>query len=1154
MGDRLVFGVLGPLEVRLDGAAVRVGGPRQRALLGLLLCHANRVVSRDQLIEELLGDQPPATADRMLRVQVSRLRKALADGNSQPRLQARPPGYLLRVEDGELDLHAFEQQIAAGRQALADGDPARAAGLLREAESLWRGRPLADLEFESFARLEVRRLETLRMQVVEDRIDAELALGRHAFVCPELEQLVTEHPLRERLRGQLMVALYRCGRQADALETYRAGRSLLVEELAVEPGPALRKLQLAVLEQDTALELPPFTARQDSRYPRDSQDPRDTGDSTPPADVPAARAAPGPDLGAPPPRQTRRALRARRIVPALGAAAALAALALVPLSRHGTAPTSLNGDLLALVSTSDGTVRATVPLPAPPADVAAGSGSVWVAEPDAGLVARVDPSRRAVAASIPVGTKPGHVVAADGQVWVLDRDDRTLARIDPRTNTVAQTIVLPGQPGDVLFSAGTLWIASRDDGTVRRIDPGTGRTKSVVSTGGNPSSLAASDGAVWVATDGSGSVSRIDTRTGTVTNTIHVGDAPAVMAAAASGLWVLDPLDATVARVDPRRDAVTATIALGGQPAALAESGGDIWIADRGDGTLLRLAPGHDVVTRFGLGGHLSALAAAGGGLWAAIDASGAGHRGGTLTAVYSLANINTIDPAADTSTGVPPPQFFGLTNDGLVTLNHVAGPDGTRLVPDLALALPAPAGHGHTYTFRLRPGIRYSTGALVRPGDVTRSFERLFRLGGAGAPYYQAISGAAACLKAPSTCDLSRGVAADDRAGTVTFHLTRPDPDFLSKLTLAYADVLPATTPGRQARTPLPATGPYMISRYTPGRELLMVRNPRFREWSAAAQPAGNPDRVLIRLDLSGARGAAAVAGGRADFLLSIGQVPSGASYLQRYRSQLRINPLLITGFLALNVNAPPFNDLRVRQAVNLALDREHTAVGWGGPLAAQPTCQILPPGLVGYQRYCPYTRHAVADGRWRAPDLARARRLIAASGTAGMQVTVWNDFPLPQGATNEADDMVQTLRQLGYRASLRLLPDSTFFAFTNDSRNHAQVIDAGWSADYASADDFIGKLACAYFVPGNGLATADPSEFCDPALDRQIARTAAEQATNPAAAAAQWARLDRQLTDLAIWVPTVTPNEVDFLSSRVRNYQYNPVWGALIDQFLIR
>jgi ABC-type transport system substrate-binding protein len=208
------------------------------------------------------------------------------------------------------------------------------------------------------------------------------------------------------------------------------------------------------------------------------------------------------------------------------------------------------------------------------------------------------------------------------------------------------------------------------------------------------------------------------------------------------------------------------------------------------------------------------------------------------------------------------------------------------------------------------------------------------------------------------------------------------------------------------------------MIGRYTPGQDLLMVRNPRFREWSAAAQPAGNPDRIVIRLDLSGARGAAAVADGTSDFLLSIGQVSSGAPYFQHHRSQLWINPQLITSFLSLNVNAAPFNDLRVRQAVNLALDRGRAVVGYGGPLAAQPTCQILPPGLAGYQRYCPYTRYAAADGSWRAPDLARARRLVAASGTAGMQVTVGDVLPSPQGAINEADDVVQALRQLGYRA----------------------------------------------------------------------------------------------------------------------------------------
>src|SRR5262249_446918 len=438
------------------------------------------------------------------------------------------------------------------------------------------------------------------------------------------------------------------------------------------------------------------------------------------------------------------------------------------------------------------------------------------------------------------------------------------------------------------------------------------------------------------------------------------------------------------------------------------------------------------------LGGRLSALAAAGGGLWAAADAAGASHRGGTLTSINSYAIIDTIDPAASTSPNVAPPQLFGLTNDGLVTLNHVAGPAGTRLVPDLALALPVPTGNGRTYTFRLRPGIRYSTGAPVKPSDVTHSFQRLFQLGSSGTAYYQAIAGATACLKAPRNCDLSRGIGADDRAGTVTFHLTKPDPDFLYKLTLAYADVLPAAIPGRQARTPLPATGPYMITRHLPGRELLLTRNPRFREWSAAAQPAGNPDRIGIRLGVSAAQGAAAVAGGSGDFLPGLGQIPGDAAYFLHHRSQLQINPVMITGFMFLNVNARPFNQLRVRQALNLALDRRHIVNSYGGPLAAQPACQILPPPLPGYRRYCAYTRSPAADGRWHRPDLARARRLVAASGTAGMKITVWNT-PTPPTAVAETRDTVTALRQLGYRVSLRLLPDSTYFTYTNDSRNHA-------------------------------------------------------------------------------------------------------------------
>jgi WD40 repeat protein/DNA-binding SARP family transcriptional activator len=251
---RLEFRILGPLAVRIDGASIAIGGPKQRALLALLLLSANRVVSRERLVEELFAEQSLNSADHALRNQVSRLRKVLAPAAAdEPRLVARAPGYLLRVEPGELDLEHFERLVAAGRETLAEGDPARAAESLRSAQHLWRGRPLADLEFEPFARVEVERLEELRLAAVEERIDAELVLGRQLALVPELEALGAEHPYRERFHAQLMLALYRSGRQAEGLKVYRRTRTLLTEELGLEPGIELQKLERAILVQDPAL-------------------------------------------------------------------------------------------------------------------------------------------------------------------------------------------------------------------------------------------------------------------------------------------------------------------------------------------------------------------------------------------------------------------------------------------------------------------------------------------------------------------------------------------------------------------------------------------------------------------------------------------------------------------------------------------------------------------------------------------------------------------------------------------------------------------------------------------------------------------------------------------------------------------------------------
>jgi predicted ATPase len=254
------FAILGPLEVRRDGRVVALGGAKPRALLAVLLLHANEPVSADRLAGALWGDEAPAGAVRTVQVHVSRLRRALGeDGDGL--LSTTAAGYVLRVRPGELDADRFERLVGDARAALADGRPGDAGGLLREALALWRGPPLADLAFEPFAQSEIQRLEEQRLEALEARLEADLAAGRHAELVGELQWLVGEHPLRERFSGQLMLALYRAGRQADALQAYRSAREALVEQLGVEPSEALRQLEQAILTHSAELASPPPAAR-----------------------------------------------------------------------------------------------------------------------------------------------------------------------------------------------------------------------------------------------------------------------------------------------------------------------------------------------------------------------------------------------------------------------------------------------------------------------------------------------------------------------------------------------------------------------------------------------------------------------------------------------------------------------------------------------------------------------------------------------------------------------------------------------------------------------------------------------------------------------------------------------------------------------------
>jgi DNA-binding SARP family transcriptional activator len=247
------FLVLGPLELVVDAAPVRLTARRQRALLAALLLRAGTVVPVGALIEALWGDDPPDSAASVLRLYVTNVRRCLPPG----RLVTRSPGYLLRLEEGELDAERFEELFADGRRALAQGNPRLARSLLGRALDLWRGAALADLAVESFAREAADRLDELRLQCVEERVAADLELGHHREAIAELELLVATNPLRDRLRGQLMLALYRAGRQADALACYRSGRDVLLREHGLDPGAELRALERRILQEDESLELVP---------------------------------------------------------------------------------------------------------------------------------------------------------------------------------------------------------------------------------------------------------------------------------------------------------------------------------------------------------------------------------------------------------------------------------------------------------------------------------------------------------------------------------------------------------------------------------------------------------------------------------------------------------------------------------------------------------------------------------------------------------------------------------------------------------------------------------------------------------------------------------------------------------------------------------
>jgi len=543
-------------------------------------------------------------------------------------------------------------------------------------------------------------------------------------------------------------------------------------------------------------------------------------------------------------------------------------------------------------------------------------------------------------------------------------------------------------------------------------------------------------------------------------------------------------------------------------------------------------------------------LAACGGGSSPKASGNAGGHQGGTTT-VLAPANPGTADPALNTGTLWS--QLID-TNDGLVAFNKVGGVQGTKIVADLATAVPVPSDGGRTYFFQVRPGIRYSNGATLKASDFTNVFDRMFKVNGpTTGTFYSGIIGAAQCLKHASTCDLSKGVVANDSAGTVTFHLSQPDPEFLDKLALPYAFAVPPSAPNKDVGTnPLPGTGPYKFVQYTPNQQMRLARNPYFKPWSVAAQPPGYPNQMLIKFGLSLEADVTQVENNQADGILSTTGLPTDRlnEISTRFASQTHVDPVPAIFYMALNTHVAPFNDVRVRQALNYATDRNAAVKIVGGPRLAVPSCQMLPPNFPGYQPYCPYTASPAAGGRgaWKGPDMAKAKQLISASHTNGMKVTIVNpNVPLGQ-ATGLY--FVSLLNQLGYRASLKQLAPAVQDPLVKNSQNKVQMSFQVWYLDYPAASDFLNVLTgCGSFHP-NSDANQNVAEFCNSKIQSDMSRALSAQLTNPNAANQLWARVDQEVTDQAPQIVMFNPKVVNFVSNRVGNFVANPQWQWLIDQ----
>ncbi|MEP6648877.1 MAG: ABC transporter substrate-binding protein [Lapillicoccus sp.] len=558
-------------------------------------------------------------------------------------------------------------------------------------------------------------------------------------------------------------------------------------------------------------------------------------------------------------------------------------------------------------------------------------------------------------------------------------------------------------------------------------------------------------------------------------------------------------------------------------------------MTNRFGGSVSRIDVDTNVVHDVALGSAPVAVAVVDGEVWAGAGAYANGeHRGGTLVWTGPGLDIDTLDPARGTI-----PAYVNLIRiayDGLVAQRLTGGRRSLVVVADLATNVPETSDGGRTYVFAIRRDIHYSTGALVQPSDFVRGIQRVLRPDTGAAEYFGGIVGAASCMKPePGGCDLRMGAVPDDANGRLTIHLTKPDPELLDKLTNSVYP-RPVGFEGSSELGPaLPSTGPYQIASVDHG-SVTLTRNPYFEQWSAAAQPEGYPDVIAYRPAFDEQVGLTDVLSGRAHGSYAFGALP--ASVTSRPAMAQRYNELQVQ-YLFPNATQAPFTDERVRRALSYAVDRRRIAE----IASAHPACQMVPPSFPGFRPYCPH-QSGPATGEYRGPDLAKARQLVAESGTAGAPITVHHGgWPI---LGEIARYTASVLEGLGYRVDVHGVPDDVGESSDPYFDTVQLMVPLGWLADYPSPGTFYSFVGTCQKKKYN--------RYCNQAVEATAAEARALASTDPIGALETWARVDQMLVDTAAVIPTDAQVGTVVVSPEVGNVLLRPINGPILDQMWVK